>query len=80
MGKTKHNPPQKPKSDSIEFSKMQQAYLKEVQTRLFNELQDAIGTVYEDLGVMEKISKAPLGTYTLRKDCSGVDILPIKKK
>lgn len=78
--KTKYNPPKKPRSDFIRFTPVQQAYLNEVRTRQFKEFQDVIEKVYEDLGIMERVSKALPGTYTLRKDCSGVDVLPIEKK
>lgn len=78
MSKDKHNPPKKPKPDFIEFSKIQQDYLNEVRSRQFKEFQEVINTVYEDLGIMGKVLNAPPGTYILRKDCSGVDVLPIK--
>jgi len=79
MGKTKHNPPQNPKPNFIEFSKLQQAYLNEIRNRQMKEFNDAVGLVYEELEITEKILNAPLGTYKLRmKDCSGVDVLSVK--
>lgn len=80
MGKeTKHNLPQKPKSDFIEFSKVQQNYLLEVRNRQLKEFNEAINTVYDELGIMEKILKSSPGTYKLRmQDLSGLDILPGK--
>ena len=81
MGKiTKHNPPQRPKPTFIKFSKVQQALLNEVRSRQFKEFQGVIKTIYEDLGIAEKVLNDSRGTYVLRKDCSGVDVLPIKKK
>lgn len=79
MSKTKHNPPQKPKPNFIEFSKVQQSYLMEVRTRQLQEFNEAISSVYEELGILERIKKAPSGTYKLRiEDLSGVDIVPVK--
>ena len=81
MAKDKHNPPQKPKPSFIKFSELQQAYLKEVRTRQFKEFQDIIKKIYEDMGIAEKVLNDSFRTYTLRKDCSGVDVLPqIPKK
>lgn len=80
MGKTRHNPPgKKEKSGArfIKFSKMQQAYINEILARQQKEFNEAIGTVYEDMGMAEKIQKAPPGTYMLRKDFSGLDVLPV---
>ena len=76
MGRTNHNPPKEPKPDFIKFSELQQAYLKEVRTRQFKEFQDIIKKIYEDMGIAEKVLNDSLRTYTLRKDCSGVDVLP----
>lgn len=81
MSKTKHNPPQKPKPDFIEFSKVQQAYLNEVRGRQVKEFNDAVDTVCKELGIVEKLRKAPSGMYKLRmQDLSGLDILPVKNK
>lgn len=81
MGKDKHNPPQKPKADFIKFSKVQQAYLNEIRNRQMKEFNEAVGSVYEELGITEKILKAPPGTYKLRiQDCSGLDVLPVNSK
>ncbi len=80
--KTKHNPPKKPHPEFIKFSKVQQAYLTEIRNRQLREFNEAVGSVYEELGIMEKILKSPPGTYKLRMaDLSGLDILPqIPKK
>lgn len=79
MSKTKHNPPGKKKPNFIEFSKLQQSYLNEVRTRQVKEFNEAIQVVYEELGIMDKIMKAPEGMYKLRvKDLSGLDVLPIR--
>jgi len=79
MERDKHNPPQKPKSNFIKFSKIQQAYLNEVRTRQMREFNKIVGTIYEELGITEKILNAPPGTYKLRmQDLSGLDILPVK--
>ena len=80
MAQTKHNPPKKPKPSFIKFSKLQQAYLKEVRTRQFKEFQNIIKKIYEDLGIAEKVLNDSLRTYILRKDCSGVDVLLVEKK
>jgi len=82
MSKTKHNPPQKPKPNFIEFSKVQTGFLLEIRNRQMKEFNEAVGSVYEELGITEKILKAPPGTYKLRmQDLSGLDILPqIPKK
>jgi len=33
--------------------------------------------IYEELGIAEKIVQAPPGTFVIRKDFSGLDVLPI---
>jgi len=84
MKKTKHNPPQKPKPNKIMFSKVQQSFLIEVRNRQMIEWNDALESVYQDLGILEKIRQAPPGTYLLKQnDLSGLDVVPqlvIKKK
>jgi len=82
LGKTvKHNPPKEKKADFIEFSKVQQAYLNEIRNNQMKEFNEAVGMIYEELGITEKILKAPPGTCKLRmQDCSGVDIFPIDSK
>jgi len=79
MKKTKHNLPKKKKGESnfIEFSKVQANYLMEVRRRQQQELNDALGSIYEELGIKEKILQAPPGTFVLRKDFSGLDVLPV---
>lgn len=79
MSKTKHNPPQKPKPNFIKFSKVQTGFLLEIRNRQLKEFNEAVGSIYEELGITEKILKAPPGTYRLRmQDLSGLDVLPVK--
>lgn len=79
MSKTKHTPPKKPKPDFIKFSKVQTGFLAEIRNRQLKEFNEAVGSVYEELGIMEKILKAPSGTYKLRmQDLSGLDVLPVE--
>jgi len=80
MAKTKHNPPKKPKSDFIEFSEVQTNYLNEVRNRQIKEFGEALGTVYDELGIREKILKAPPGAYKLRQGFNGLDVLPVPDK
>lgn len=77
MLKTKDNPAGKPEPNFIEFSKLQQAYIAEVLKRQREEFNDIVDMIYEELGITEMILNAPAGTYKLRKDCSGVDALPV---
>lgn len=77
MTKTKHNPPQKPKSNFIEFSRVQTNYLNEVRNRQIKEFGEALGTIYDELGIREKVLKAPPGTYKLKQGFSGLDVLPV---
>ena len=62
----------------IRFSKVQKNYLNEILSRQREKFNEAVDLIYEELGITEKISKAPFGTYNLRKDCSGLDVLPVK--
>lgn len=79
MTKTKHNPPQKSKPDFIKFNKVQQNYLMEVRIRQLKEFNEAVNIVFEELGIVDRIRKAPSGTYKLRmQDLSGIDISPDK--
>ena len=55
---------------------MQKAYLDEMLARQQKELNEVLGMIYEDLGIAEKILQAPPGTFVLRKDFSGLDIMP----
>jgi len=80
MKKTKHNLPQKSKPNFIKFSKVQQRCLNEVRIKQFKEFSEILGLIYEELGIAEKILNSPLGTYIIRKDYSGLDVLPIPKK
>lgn len=76
MKKTKHNPPGKPKPHFIQFSKVQQGFIGEVVNRQRRELGEALQSVYEELGIIEKVMQSPPGTYRLKEDCSGLDIIP----
>lgn len=78
MIKIKHNPFRKSEPNFISFSKVQRAYIEEVLKRQRDEFNEIIDMIYDELGITEKILKAPPGTYNLRKDCSGLDVLPIK--
>ena len=82
MKKTKHNPPWKknPEPNFIGFSKLQTIYLREVRARQQQEFSDALEVVYGELGIMEKILQAPPGTYNLKQDLSGLDVLSIGQK
>ncbi|GAH35018.1 unnamed protein product [marine sediment metagenome] len=80
MTKTKHNSPQEPKADFIEFSKLQKSYIDEVLKRQRDEFNEIIDMIYDELGITEEILKAPPGTYNLRKDCSGLDVLAVEPK
>jgi len=74
MSKTKHNPP-KPKTTFIKFSEVQQSYLNEVRIRQMKEFNMAVEKVYTEVGILEKATKAPPGTYKLKMDdLSGVNI------
>lgn len=64
----------------IRFSKVQKNYLNEILSRQREKFNEAVGLVYEELGITEKISKAPSGTYNLRQDCSGLDVLAVPVK
>jgi len=65
----------------IRFSKVQQRLLNEIRNNQMKEFNEAVGMIYEELGITEKILKAPPGTYKLRiQDCSGLDVLPIDSK
>lgn len=79
MQKTTHNPPKKPRPDFIEFSKVHQAYLNEVRSRQVKEFNEAVDAVCKEMGITEKLKKAPLGMYKLRmQDLSGLDVFPVK--
>lgn len=62
----------------IRFSKLQRNYLCDVRDRQVKEVNEVMNSIYEELGITEKVSKALPGTYVLRQDCSGVDVLPIE--
>ena len=70
---------EKTKPDFIKFSKVQTGLLLEIRNRQLKEFNEAVGLVYDELGITEKILKAPPGTYKLRmQDLSGLDVLPVK--
>lgn len=79
MGKTKHNPPGKKSSEPsfIKFAKSQTNYLREVRARQQQEFNNALEIIYEEQGILEKILQAPPGKYIIRKDFSGLDVLPV---
>lgn len=77
MSKTKHNPSKKAKPSFIKFSKVQQALIDATLSRQQKEFNEIIGTIYEDIGIAEKILQAPPGTFVLRKDFSGLDVSPV---
>lgn len=77
MKKAKHNPPGKPKTTFIQFSKVQQGFIGEIIRRQMGELGEALKQVYEELGIAERVSNSPPGTYMLRQDGSGVDVIPV---
>jgi len=75
MSKTKHNAPRKPKQSFIKFSKLQRNYLTEVRTRQQREFNEALETIYEELGIIEKMMNAPPNTYKLKMDFTGLEVL-----
>lgn len=75
MKKTKHNMPKKPKSNFIKFSKVQLNYLSEVRFRQRREWNEALESVYQELNIVERILQSTMGTYVLRQDLSGLDII-----
>lgn len=83
MKKTKHNPPKRSRKKDrtprfIKFSDVQRGYLTEVRVRQFKEFNAALDSVYEEMGIMEKIREAPPGAYRLRQnDLSGLDYAPL---
>ena len=64
----------------IRFSKVQKNYLNEILSRQREKFNEAVDLVYEELGIKEKISKAPPRTYNLRRDCSGLAVLAVPVK
>lgn len=80
MSQTKNSPPRKSEPDFIEFSKVQRSYLNEVLNRQRQEFNEVIDSVYDEMGITEKILQAPPGMYKLRQDCSGLDVLPVIPK
>lgn len=66
-----------PEPKFIRFTELQRKYVTEVRNRVEGELNMALKTVYEELGILEKIEKAPPGMYKVRmSDCSGLDVFP----
>lgn len=64
----------------IRFSKVQTRYLFEVRTRQLKEWNEALESVYQEIGIIEKILQAQLGTYSLRQDYSGLDVLSVSPR
>lgn len=77
--KTKHNTPRKAKPSFIKFSKVQTSYLNEVRFRQQKEWNEALESVYRELGIVEKILQSLPGTYKLRQDYGGLDVAPKEK-
>lgn len=62
----------------IRFSELQRSFLSEMRTKQVKEWNEALESVYRDLGIMDKIIEAPPGTYQLRqRDLSGLDFRPV---
>lgn len=61
----------------IRFTPLQSNYLGELYTRHMGERNRGLESVYKELGIVEKILEAPPGTYQLRKDLSGLDIVSV---
>jgi len=83
MSKTKHNPPRNKKNvnpNFVQFSKVQQGYLAEISRRNQRDWDNALELVYSELGLVERILKSPPGTYTMKQDLSGLDVLPVRIK
>lgn len=81
MKKTKHNLLRKKEPNFIPFSKVQTGLLVEIRNRQLKEFNEAVGSIYEELGITEKILKAPPGTYKLRmQNLSGLDVLPVSSQ
>ena len=79
MSKTKHNPPKKKTEPNfIPFSKVQRGFLAEISRRNQRDWNEALETVYDELGILEKILKSAPGTYNMRQDLSGLDVQPVK--
>lgn len=74
--KIEHNPPKKARPSFIRFTKTQQGFIRETRNRHFKEFNTVLGEVYTELGIGERILRAPPGTFVLREDYSGLDILP----
>jgi len=64
----------------IRFTKLQSTYLDELYTRHMKERDGALTLVYKELGITEKVLQSPPGTYQLRQDLSGLDVLPSPRK
>lgn len=61
----------------IRFSKVQRGFLAEISRRNQRDWNEALESVYDELGIMEKILKSPPGTYNMRQDLSGLDVQPL---
>jgi len=78
MSKNKHKKTDTKVKDSkfIRFSKIQSSLLREIRNRQVEEINVAVALIYDDLGITEEVLKALPGTYVLRQDCSGTDVIP----
>lgn len=61
----------------IRFSKVQRGYLAEVSKRNQRDWNEAIESVYQELGILEKVLQSPPQTYMMRQDLSGLDVRPL---
>jgi len=76
MKETKRKSPRKLKPSFIKFSEVETNYLNEVRNRQVKEWSEVLLLVYKGRRIDKKILQAPRGTYILRPDCSGLDIIP----
>lgn len=79
MSKEKHKKTDTKVEDPnfIRFSKLQRGFLAEISRRNQRDWNEALETVYDELGVLEKVLESPPGTYIMRQDLSGLDVRPL---
>ena len=66
-----------PEPKFIRFSELQRKYVTEMRNKAQGIINEALRVVYRELGILEKIDKAPPDMYQVRmKDCSGLDVFP----
>ena len=83
MGKNPHKKTDTKASEPkfIRFTELQRKYVTEMRNKAQGIINEALRVVYKELGILEKIDKAPPGMYVVRmKDCSGLDIKPPEKE